>query len=341
MKRILIILTIICLILYGFNTMVDKIVYFFNHTQNKEVVEIDIVDGASTGRIAKILEDNGLIFHEIMYVYYLRRNNIKSDLQSGVYHIEPNTAFNDLTYQLKKGSNIKRIEKEKIRVTIPEGYTKEQIASKLEETGIISADEFLSAANNWTGSEWFLKDVPLGENRLEGFLFPDTYQFEEGVDAKTVVNEFLGRFNYAVRNIKDNLQESKTPVLDLIKIASLIEKEAKHNEDRTIISSVIYNRLNKDMLLQIDASILYDIGHRDLITNKELEIDSPYNLYKYKGLPPTPISNPGLASIEGALNPDETDYLYYVVNIDTGFHHFAKTYEEHQSNIKKYYKKSN
>ena len=179
---------------------------------------------------------------------------------------------------------------------------------------------------------WFLKDLP----NYEGFLFPDTYEFYYYSTAKQALKKFISTFDDKLVALGFTAENQNPEIYDLIKTASLIEKESYHKEDMTKISSVIKNRQDIDMLLQIDASLLYSIGHKEKIYQKDLEIDDPYNLYKYKGLPPTPICNPGFDAISAALNPAKTNYIYYVADGETKYHHFSKTYEEHQKNIAKY-----
>ena len=180
----------------------------------------------------------------------------------------------------------------------------------------------------------FLKDIPLGDaSRLEGFLYPDTYQFNTPHSALYAINKMLVNFDQKYSDeLRAKVAESGYSVRELLTIASLIEKETD-GTDRTRIASVIYNRLDNPNagtvgFLQIDATLAYINGGK-VPTEADKEIDSPYNTYKYKGLPPGPIANPGLESIQAALNPEKTDYFYYVLG-DDNVHHFFKIYDEMQ-----------
>lgn len=165
---------------------------------------------------------------------------------------------------------------------------------------------------------------------LEGYLYPDTYLIEKGSNANDVIKSMLDRFEDVLKQAEDEtkVEISDEDVEKIVTIASMIEREARVPGDRPLISSVIYNRLEKDMKLQIDAAVIYALGyHVDVVLNKHLEVDSPYNVYKYKGLPVGPIANPGLDCIKAALLPEKTDYLYYIMK-DDGSHYFTNNYED-------------
>ena len=260
-------------------------------------------------------------------------------------------------------------------VTIPEGYTCAQIFTLLEQEGVCRAEDLYEAAANYPFDYDFLTDLPYGaDNRLEGYLFPDTYEFysvksEEdnddpdwtwpegavGDDAERVIERFLDnfqqRFTDEMRAAIDELNvrltarmqangfteeeiaEGQLDLHDIVIIASLIERESAGADESPRIASVIYNRLcSKDYpLLQIDAAVLYALGeNREELTSEDLMIDSPYNTHRYPGLPAGPIANPGLASLEAALYPEETSYYFYALDTD-GTHHFSETYQEHNA----------
>ena len=174
---------------------------------------------------------------------------------------------------------------------------------------------------------------------LEGFLYPSTYYFDEDSNPKDIIKEMVKLFdkNYT-EELQNKQKERKLTLQEVVNLASIVEKEAVLDEDRPIIASVFYNRLEKDMPLQSDATLQYIFDARKKrMTYNDLKIDSPYNTYIEKGLPPTPIANPGIKSIEAVLYPEETDYLYFVADIDGG-NVYSKTYEEHQKNVAKYRK---
>ena len=229
---------------------------------------------------------------------------------------------------LSSGSNIS----EKNKITIPEGYTVAEIGEYLEEKGIVTADDFLNTANTVDFDFKFIKDIPEGRtNRLEGYLFPDTYYISDNATSEEIINKMLTRFNdfYTEENIKK--AESLGLTFDeAIIVASIVEKEISAPSERSIAAGVIYNRLEIDMPLQIDSTVLYAMGTtKEVVTYDDLETDSPYNTYTNKGLPKGPISNPGQAAIEAALNPDDNDYIYYVLKDRTsGEHYYTNNYDD-------------
>jgi UPF0755 protein len=220
---------------------------------------------------------------------------------------------------------------------IPEGYTCAQIFKLLEEKNVCTVAELEAYAANGELSEyWFLEGVTRGDKYcLEGYLFPDTYDFYENDEPKRVLEKMLTAFDAAFTDVmmsKLDKVEGFT-FQELIIIASMIEKEAASNAESFTVSSVIFNRLRKPAeypYLNIDATIVYALGGKSDLTDEDMKLDSPYNTYTHKGLPPGPISNPSQNSIAAALDPEETKYYYYAYNPATKLHHFSKTYKEHQ-----------
>lgn len=307
--------------------IVDK---YYMVSSNESAVTLTITHGSSINSIADKLEENGIVKSATLFELSEMINSDSRPLKAGIYTFQPDQTFSQLLNVLKSGSNK---EEETTMVTIPEGFTIEQIANRLEENDICTASEFLALVKSKPE-----KDKPYLKNAMtyEGFLFPDTYEFYYYSSPNTVLNKFLSEFENKLKSVTD--LSNDTSVYDKLKIASLIEKETYHADEMNKISGVIYNRINKDMLLQIDASILYAIGHKEKLYEKDLKTDTPYNLYLYKGLPPTPICNPSLNAIKAAYNPEESKYLYYALDTETKYHRFGKTLEEHQENIKKYLK---
>ena len=248
--------------------------------------------------------------------------------------------------------------REVVQVTIPEGYTCAQMFALLEEKGVCSvADLEEYAANGELDDYWFLEDMVRGDKYcLEGFLFPDTYDFYVGDDAERVLEKLLDNFDYrfnedlvaGIDTLNETLsammaangyddayiQDHQMTIWEVTIVASLIEKETANNDESYSIASVIYNRLTNQKeypYLNIDAALLYAIGHKDVITNEDKQTDTPYNTYLYSGLVPTPICNPGLNSLRAAVNPDSTGYYFYALDPSTGSHKFTATYAEHQA----------
>jgi UPF0755 protein len=218
-----------------------------------------------------------------------------------------------------------------LKLIIPEGYSVKQIAVKVEEAGICSADEFISEVNNGTFDYDFVKDLPAREYRLEGYLFPDTYFLSESMNAHDVVDAMLKRFAQMYTEEYQNAVASSGKTLDeIVILASMVEKEIKLHEERARAAGVMYNRLRDGITLGIDATVLYAVGKTaGELTQDDLNIDSPYNTRKNYGLPLGPISNPGEASFKAALYPETHNYLYYVVEaVGKDNHVYCETYDE-------------
>ena len=232
-----------------------------------------------------------------------------------------------------------------LKVIIPEGYTFNQIADKLEKASLISKDKFASVASKEKFDYKFLKDIPNREKKLEGYLFPDTYIFDVKAGEKAIIDRMLARFDEIFKpEYYDKAKALGLSVDDVIILASLIEREAKEYEERRLISGVFYNRLkSKDPAhkkLQSCATIQYILLNRTgevkpKLTEADTKIEDPYNTYLHEGLPPGPICCPGKESIEAALEPEATDYYYFVSKGD-GTHEFSKTLSQHQAAVKKY-----
>lgn len=230
-----------------------------------------------------------------------------------------------------------RVNEATVKVIIPEGYTNEQIGQTLQKSGLVTKKDFVNEVENWQDNNyWFLKDIPNSKHKLDGFLYPATYTFSKNVSSKEIINEMLKTFEINIEPDKIYITKNNLNIRNIVITSSLIEKEARKDVDRPKIASVIYNRLNKNMPLQIDATILYVIGHKDKVYNKDLTVKSPYNTYLNKGLPPSPICNPGTKSINAAIHPERTNYLYYVLDTKTNTHVFAETYTQHIKNVSLY-----
>ena len=277
------------------------------------------------------LEEEGLIEYKFLFKLFASFTHGKDKVTMGTYKL--NT---DMDYRaLLSGMSINSSNRAEITVTIPEGYTLAQIFQMLEEKGVATVEDLNQAAAEHDYAFSFLQDIPLGEaTRLEGFLYPDTYNFYTPHDPVYAINKMLVNFDAKYTDeMRQQVADSGYSIREILTIASMIERETD-GSDRGKIASVIYNRLNNPNAgtvgyLQIDATLAYINGGK-VPTAADKEIDSPYNTYKYKGLPPAPIANPGLESIKAALAPEKTDYFYYALGDDEK-HHFFKTYEEMQS----------
>ena len=276
---------------------------------------------ANLDYVAGVLKDAGIIEYKGLFKLYCRFSHAASQIDPGTYELSTNFDYRALVKKMQIGTGAMVTTK----VTIPEGFSMEQIFRRLEKEGICSYDDLMDAAANYQYNYSFLDEAQMGEaSRLEGFLFPDTYEFYQGMQASSAINKFLVNFhNRLTKEMLDVSAERGYTLQQMITIASMIEKEAANDEERALISSVIVNRLRQNMPLQIDSTNMYVLpDHGDVLTEEETKIDSPYNSYTNTGLPPTPIANPGLASINAALKPAQTNYLYYALNAETGKHEF-------------------
>ncbi len=290
-------------------------------------VQLEIPAGASTGDIAAILAEAGVIDNGSMFRLRARLDGIDGQLRSGIYDLTTGMAYEDVRDRLLSGPPI-----EYVTVTIPEGFTAEQIADRLQEQVGIPREEFLALAKGraaeFAAEHPYLADVH--EGSLEGYLFPKTYRIVKGAVASEVIEMMLDQFDAEVATVDTSYATSRDLTLhQMVTLASMVEREARIAEERPMVSSVIYNRLAIGMKLEIDATIEYVIKkNRPRLLNSDLTVESPYNTYKYAGLPPGPIASPGLASIEAAASPAETEFIYYVLTGADGSHTFCETYEE-------------
>ncbi len=276
---------------------------------------------ANIDYVADTLKEVGLIQYKWLFKAFCGISHAETKVSPGEYELRSTYDYRALIQHMRPGATGAVT----VKVTLPEGFTMRQIFLRLEEKGVASFDDLMEAAANYNFNYSFLEGLHEGEaTRLEGYLFPDTYEFYVNMQASSAINKFLENFHYVLK--ADMLQQAGNLGLsmhDIIKIASMIEKEAANDNERSRIASVIYNRMNVGMPLGIDATILYLYPeHEGAPTAEMLETDSPYNTRLYAGLPPTPVSNPGLMSILAALNPDHTNYYYYALDTATGEHRF-------------------
>lgn len=290
---------------------------------DQNMIEVRLPENSSARQVASLLKQNGLIRNETVFLAYLYQKGMETQLKAGLYTFTRSQSIPDLARQISQG------QVERFSFTIPEGYTVRQIGELLINKQLCTQQQWTDALQANYDYD-FLIPGQTGEQRLEGFLFPDTYSIDDQTGAQDIIRMMLERFStiwnneYAAEADSKNLSQRDTVI-----IASLIEREARVAEERKIISGVIYNRLQKDMPLQICSTVIYALGeHREILTYEDIKIDSPYNTYKYPGLPPGPIASPGRAAIEAALNPETNNYYYFVAKGD-GSHYFSSTYTEH------------
>ncbi len=279
---------------------------------------------ADMSYVADQLKNNGIIKYKWLFKLFGSVYNADEKIDPGTYELKAIYDYKALVKKMTSGSAAMVTKK----ITFPEGYTMRQIFKKLNAEGVCDYDELMDAAANSTFNYSFLEGTEKGDaNRLEGFLFPDTYEFYEGMPAATAINKLLEVFHYKMTaEMLEWQEESGYTMREIVTIASMIEKEAANDTEQYTIASVIYNRLKKDWPLQIDSTTLYEYpDHEGAPTAEMLAKDSPYNTRISKGLPPSPICSPGITSIRAALQPSSTNYMYYALNTATGQHEFFKT----------------
>ena len=328
--------------------------------REEQIVSVTVEETDTLDDIAQKLQNAGLIRYPELFKAYGTLTDAREDISAGTFSLNTIYDYMALVNHMASHSSSREV----VKVTIPEGYTCEQMFTLLEEKGVCKAEYLREyAATGELDQYWFLEGVERGTaNCLEGFLFPDTYQFYTNDSAANVIEKLLDGFDYRFSddhraaidalNVKlsammrengygdDYIGTQYYDVRKVIIVASLIEEETANSDESYKIASVIYNRLTNQKehpYLNIDATLMYVLGHKDALTSEDLAIDSPYNTNIYKGLIPGPITNPGLNSINAALNPDNTNYHYYVLDTrsETREHHFSETYDEHVNFINK------
>ena len=279
--------------------------------------------------VADKLKDEGLIEYKWFFKLFGRVAHAEGKIGIGEHELNTQMDYNALINGMRSSSG--SLNSETVRIVIPEGYTVRQIAALLAKYGVNTEEELLDAAANYDFTHSFITGAKGDVTRLEGYLFPDTYEFYVNGNPATALAKMLNNFaNKMDDTLMEQVNASGYSLSQIITIASLIEKETD-GHDRANIASVIYNRLNRVgetyRLLQIDASQIYGLGERytGKLTQADLDIDTPYNTHMHEGLPPTPIANPGIASIRAALEPAQTGYFFYALGTD-GVHHFFDTY---------------
>ena len=296
-------------------------------------LSVRIEKGSTVGQIARELKDAGLIEYRWAFVLFAKVTGNADSFQYGTYVLNTDMDYLELVTNLQKTASFRAT----VTVMIPEGAELREIIATLDEKNVCTAEELWDAVENHPFDYDFLQNLPERENRLEGYLFPDTYEFFEQSDAVTVLTKFLDNFEVKFsQELRDRAEEIGMSIDEVVTLASIIEREAASDEDRATVSSVFHNRLNSTQypLLQSCATVQYVLQERkSVLTYDDIKIDSPYNTYLYEGLPIGPIASPGLASIKAALYPETTDYYFFVVSAD-GTHIFSKTLAEHNAAVK-------
>ena len=302
-----------------------------NPAQNQDkAVQIKISDGATAQQIGEDLKAAGLIRSLDAWNLWTKWQTVQNrqgSFQAGTYAISPTESLSAIADKLWEGKVVER------SFTVPEGWTIKQMATYFAEQGFFSADEFIAATKQIPRDRY--PWLPEGLSQLEGFLYPDTYQFAGTLTPQLVIDQMLNQFQQVVLPLYQQAQ-GQTPytLIQWVTLASVVEKEAAVSQERPQIASVFAKRLREDIPLASDPTVEYGLGIRQTkeqpLTYAQVNTPSPYNTYLNAGLPPSPIASPGRASLEASVNPVDTDYLYFVARYD-GTHVFSKTLAEHEA----------
>ena len=285
------------------------------------------VSSADIDYVADELKSAGLIQYKWLFKLFCRISNADTKLDPGEYTLKSTYDYRALIRRMQKDSGAAAT----VTVTIPEGFTMSQIFYRLEENGVCSYEDLMKAAANENYEYSFLSGTEAGDaSRLEGFLFPDTYEFYKSMSAASAINKFLQNFYGKMSaDMEKQISDRGMSLREVIEIASLIEREAANDEERPLIAAVIYNRLRSGWTLGLESSILYlHQDHEGAPTLEMLAEETPYNLMINTGLPPTPICNPGLSSINAALVPAITNDYFFTLDTETGTHRFFETMDQ-------------
>jgi UPF0755 protein len=295
----------------------------FMWPESHQKVTVTIKPGSSSGEIAAVLAGNGVVNNSFLFKLYISRQKAQDKLQAGDYELETGMSFSEALTALLKGPAVKLY-----TVTTPEGLTVEQTAGTIAAKCPIKKADFMAANDKSKYKFNFLNEI--SGDSLEGYLFPKTYTIRQKTTAEELTRTMLKQFQEETSVLDMSLATKRGLTLyQIVIIASIIEKEVKIPGERALVAAVIYNRLDQGMYLQMCATVEYALPeHKESLSYQDLEVESPYNTYKYPGLPPGPICSPGLASMQAALNPAPVDYLYYVLTGDDGSHSFTNNYAE-------------
>jgi len=305
-----------------------------------DAVSVEVAPGESAGDISRRLEEAGVIESARLFRILVALMGVEDEMVAGRYEFDRGMPTLQVIGRLRQGITMP------LTVTVPEGLRSEEVALVMEREGIVKADDFRRALASEAYDFAFLAERPGGAG-LEGYLFPATYGFSRGVTAEEVVRRMLAAFDTQVTpELRQAIQASDLTLHEAVTLASIVEREAVRPEERPLIAGVFLNRLRLGMPLGADPTVQYALANDPVsverfgfwkqgLTTEDLEVDSPYNTYVNGGLPPGPIANPGLASLEAVAHPTETSYLYFVAKQD-GSHVFAETLEEHLRNVEEY-----
>lgn len=290
-----------------------------------------VASGENALELGGRLKESGIVFSQYAFLWHLSLEQKTHDIVAGEYLLSGDMTIPEVGTIVTSGKTVSR----DIKVTFPEGFTMTQMAERLTKAGL-PGEEFLALAEKplpeWRTKYAFLADAPAGAT-LEGFLFPDTYRFLPEATATTIVTTLLDTFAKKYEGLAPRVKQTGKSFFSLVTMASIIEEEGRTKDERVMISDVFWKRIAIGQALQSDATVNYVHGTTRLQpTFKDIDADSPYNTYKYAGLPPGPITNPSLVSLEAAITPRSNPYYYFLVSLKTGETVYATTFEEHVRN---------
>lgn len=315
-----------------------------NQTYEVPVQKLHIEQGLTTSQISGQLYEQGIIPSRALFGMYLKFKGREGNIIAGDYQLPAEMSMRELALLLSDPGAINW----ERTITVIEGWTTDEIAAYLSKEGVVSEEEWYAVVGrprtalhagdipDFSNEFTFLRDKP-NKYGLEGYLFPDTYNILKTADAEQIVKRMLATFGKKMTpEMREEIQRQGKSLYDIVILASILEREVRSEKDKKLAAGVFYNRLKIGMPLQADATVNYATGKSSpAVSYEDLQVDSPYNTYKYKGLPPTPISNPGQESLIAAVYPTETDYLYYLTDKE-GTAYFARTLAEHNANRRKY-----
>ena len=306
-------------------------------TAQTELISFEIEQGASVKEVSKALQDEGIIRNSKLFNFYLKFKNV-SGFKSGLYHVSKSMTLDEIIAELSGQGKDK--DQNATKVLIREGEQLTEIAKEVEKSTKYSAEDFMAKVQDEDFLRYLVQKFPklLTQSYngyqvkyvLEGYLFPATYDMNDSKTLQMLITEMVAKTDEVMSKYYDKILASDYTLQEIMAMASLIEKEGTKLEDRKKISSVFHNRIKENMKLQTDVSVQYALGeHKEALSLEDLEVDSPYNLYQNYGVGPGPYNSPSEDAIVAALEPEKTDYLYFLADIHTKEIYYAKTYEEH------------
>jgi len=289
-----------------------------------QTIFLSVKKGMSAGDITEELLKHGIINNKKAFWLQVKKGDVADKFKSGTYAFKPNTPPEEIIAKLVAGDTTE------VKFTIPEGFGVKEIAKRLSDEGLVDEQEFLDKAKDFAPYSYIKRDKDI-RYACEGFLFPDTYVLHDDPSVDGILKMMAEDLDTRLTSkLRQRAEEMHLSIHELITLASLVEKEAMYEEDRPIIAQVFFKRIKLGMPIQSDTTIQYLLdAPKEDVSIKDTKIDSPYNTYQIKGLPPGPIASPGMAAIKAVLYPADTDYLYFVADRQ-GHNHYSKTYAEHQ-----------